>query len=227
MKVAVFSCKPYDEEHLNLYNNNEHSLTFFEPRLDEQTANLSIGFEAVCCFVNDTLNHNVINILAKNRIKLIAMRCAGFNNIDLASARENGITVVRVPEYSPFAVAEHTVALALSLNRNLHRAYNRVRENDYSLNGLLGFDMFGKTVGVVGTGKIGQAFINIMLGFGCHVICSDPFPNPDIEATKARYVSLEEIWANSDIISLHCPLLPSTQHLINKDSNTFRFSYAF
>ena len=146
------------------------------------------------------------------------MRCAGFNNVDLAKAEALGISVCRVPEYSPFAVAEHAVALALALNRNLHRAHNRVRENDYSLHGLLGFDFHGKTVGVIGTGKIGLAFIKIMLGFGCRVICSDPYPNPDVEATNAEYVPLETLWAQSDIISLHCPLLPSTRHIINSNS---------
>jgi D-lactate dehydrogenase len=218
MKVAVFSSKPYDQDHLNAINNGVHELTYFDPHLDEQTAALSAGFDAVCCFVNDTLSASVIETLAQNNIKLIAMRCAGFNNVDLAKAEELGITVARVPEYSPYAVAEHAVALALALNRNLHRAHNRVRENDYSLHGLLGFDLHGKTVGVIGTGKIGLAFIKIMLGFGCNVICSDPYPNPDVEATDATYVPLEKLWAESDIISLHCPLLPSTRHIINSNS---------
>lgn len=218
MRVAVFSSKPYDQDHLNNINQGVHQLTFFEPHLDEQTAALSAGFDAVCCFVNDTLSAPVIKTLADNNISLIAMRCAGFNNVDLATAEQLGITVARVPEYSPYAVAEHAVALAMSLNRNLHRAHIRVRENDYSLHGLLGFDMHGKTVGVIGTGKIGLAFIRIMLGFGCRVICSDPYPNPDVEQTAAEYVPLEQLWAESDIISLHCPLLPSTRHLINSNS---------
>ncbi|WP_196157772.1 2-hydroxyacid dehydrogenase [Reinekea sp. G2M2-21] len=218
MKVAVFSSKPYDQAHLNAINNGQHELTFFEPHLDEQTAALSQGFDAVCCFVNDTLSAPVIDTLAANNVKLIAMRCAGFNNVDLTQSEQHGITVTRVPEYSPYAVAEHAVALSLCLNRNLHRAHNRVRENDYSLHGLLGFDMHGKTVGVIGTGKIGLAFIRIMLGFGCKVICHDPFPNPEVEQTDARYVPLEQIWAESDILSLHCPLLPSTRHIINSNS---------
>jgi D-lactate dehydrogenase len=200
MKVAVFSSKPYDQTHLSQVNQNQHELTFFEAHLDEQTAVLTQGFDAVCCFVNDTLSAAVLNTLAKNKIKLIALRCAGFNNVDLASAETLGITVTRVPEYSPYAVAEHAVALAMALNRNLHRAHNRVRENDYSLHGLLGFDMHGKTVGVIGTGKIGFAFIRIMLGFGCRVICHDPYPNPDVEATEVQYVELEQLWAQSDII---------------------------
>lgn len=218
MKVAVFSSKPYDRDHLNKINQGVHELTFFEPHLDEQTAALSAGFDAVCCFVNDTLSAPVIETLAANNIKLIAMRCAGFNNVDLIKTEELGITVARVPEYSPYAVAEHAAALAMSLNRNLHRAHNRVRENDYSLHGLLGFDLHGKTVGVIGTGKIGLAFIKIMLGFGCRVICSDPYPNPDVEQTDAEYVPLEKLWAESDVISLHCPLLPSTRHIINSNS---------
>lgn len=218
MKVAVFSSKPYDEHHLTTANQGHHELTFFEPHLDEQTAALCAGFDAVCCFVNDTLCASVIDTLAEHQVRLIAMRCAGFNNVDLSRAEQRGILVARVPEYSPYAVAEHAVALAMSLNRNLHRAHNRVRENDYSLHGLLGFDMHGKTVGVIGTGKIGMAFIRIMQGFGCRVICSDPFPNPEVEKTEAQYVSLETIWAESDIISLHCPLVPSTRHLVNRNS---------
>ena len=168
--------------------------------------------------MNDTLNAAVIGTLANLGIKLIAMRCAGYNNVDVAQAYALGITVARVPEYSPFAVAEHAVALAMALNRNLHRAHNRVRENDYSLHGLLGFDLNGKTVGVIGTGKIGLAFINIMLGFGCRVICYDPYPSAAVAATQARYVELTELWHESDIISLHCPLFESTRHLVNADS---------
>ncbi len=218
MKVAVFSSKPYDESHLNTANQSKHELVYFEAHLNEQTVALTNGFDAVCCFVNDTLTSPVIKKLAENGIRLIALRCAGFNNVDLITAEKSGITVTRVPEYSPFAVAEHAVALAMALNRNLHRAHNRVRENDYSLHGLLGFDMHGKTVGVVGTGKIGLAFINIMLGFGCKVICFDPYPNPAVQQTTATYVPLEELWAKSDIISLHCPLMPSTQHMVNNNS---------
>ena len=218
MKVAVFSSKPYDEAHLQAMNQGRHELTFFEPHLDEQTAALSAGFDAVCCFVNDTLTAAVIDTLADNQIQLIALRCAGFNNVDLTQAEKRGLTVARVPEYSPYAVAEHAVALAMALNRNLHRAHNRVRENDYSLHGLLGFDMHGKTVGVIGTGKIGLAFIRIMQGFGCRVICSDPYPNPEVEETGATYVPLETLWSDSDIISLHCPLVPATRHLINTQS---------
>ncbi|EAR09060.1 2-hydroxyacid dehydrogenase [Reinekea blandensis] len=218
MKVAVFSSKPYDKTHLENANQGQHEFTFFEPHLDEQTAALSAGFDAVCCFVNDTLSAEVIDTLANNQVQLIALRCAGFNNVDLAQAEKRGLTVARVPEYSPYAVAEHAVALAMSLNRNLHRAHNRVRENDYSLHGLLGFDMHGKTVGVIGTGKIGIAFIRIMVGFGCRVICSDPYPNPEAEHAGAQYVSLDTLWSDSDIISLHCPLVPATRHLINQDS---------
>jgi len=218
MKIAVFSSKPYDRAHLSAVNQDQHQMTFFEPHLDEQTAILAQGFDVVCCFVNDTLSAPVIRTLADHRVQMIALRCAGFNNVDLAQADASGILVARVPEYSPYAVAEHAVALALSLNRNLHRAHNRVRENDYSLHGLLGFDMHGKTVGVIGTGKIGLAFCNILLGFGCRVNCYDPYPNPELEKTAATYVPLEQIWTDSDIISLHCPLLATTRHIINSNS---------
>ena len=218
MKIAVFSSKSYDQTHLSAVNQDQHEMTFFEPHLDEQTAILAQGFDVVCCFVNDTLSARVIRTLADHRVLMIALRCAGFNNVDLAQADASGILVARVPEYSPYAVAEHAVALALSLNRNLHRAHNRVRENDYSLHGLLGFDMHGKTVGVIGTGKIGRAFSNILLGFGCRVNCYDPYPNPELEKTAATYVPLEQIWTDSDIISLHCPLLATTRHIINSNS---------
>lgn len=218
MKVAVFSTKPYDESHLLAANNGRHEFTFFEPHLNEQTAPLAEGFDAVCCFVNDSLTAPVIDTISALGVRLIALRCAGFNNVDLSAAKAAGIAVVRVPEYSPYAVAEHAVALALSLNRNLHRAHHRVRENDYSLNGLLGFDFHGKTVGVVGTGKIGVAFCRIMSGFGCRILCADPFENPEAVRLGVEYVPLETIWQHSDVISLHCPLMPDTHHLINSDS---------
>lgn len=216
MKVAVFSSKPYDEKYLGLINNGRHDLTFFEPHLDSRTAALSQGFDAVCCFVNDTVDAATIEQLDANGIRLIALRCAGFNNVDLAAAERLEIEVARVPEYSPYAVAEHATALILGLNRNIHRAYNRVRENDYTLHGLLGFDLHGKTVGVVGTGKIGIAFVRIMKGFGCRVICHDPYANPEVEEAGAGYVDLDTLWSQSDIISLHCPLLPATRHLVDR-----------
>jgi D-lactate dehydrogenase len=215
MKVAVFSSKPYDIRFFNSAIQSDHQFTFFEPHLNAQTAALSQGHDAVCCFVNDSVDRETLEQLNKAGISLVALRCAGFNNVDLPAAIELGITVARVPEYSPFAVAEHAVALILGLNRNSHRAYNRVRENDYSLHGLLGFDVHGKTVGVVGTGKIGQAFIRIMRGFGCRVICYDPYPSESTTQAGGEYVELETLWAHSDIISLHCPLMQATRHLIN------------
>lgn len=218
MKVAVFSSKPYDRTYLDQANNGRHDLTYLEPHLDAHTAALSQGYDAVCCFVNDTLDEATLVQLRDNGIRLVALRCAGFNNVDLGVARKLGITVARVPDYSPYAVAEHACALILGLNRNIHRAYNRVRENDYSLHGLLGFDLHGKTVGVVGTGKIGVAFIRIMRGFGCRVVCHDPFTNPQALDAGAEYVTQDTLWAESDIVSLHCPLLPATRHLINRDT---------
>ncbi len=214
MKVAVFSSKPYDQQHLDQANEGRYELVYFEAHLTPQTATLAQGFDAVCCFVNDTLDAETIAILATAGVGLIALRCAGFNNVDLDAARAAGIRVARVPEYSPYAVAEHAVALILELNRHLHRAYTRVRENDYSLSGLLGFDLHGKTVGVIGTGKIGVAFARIMSGFGCRVLASDPSLNPALE-NLAEYVERDELFREADIISLHCPLVPQTHHLIN------------
>lgn len=217
MKVAVFSSKPYDEIHLEKANQGRHEFEFFEANMNAQTAPLVKGFDAVCCFVNDTLDRDTVKQLVEADIKLVAMRCAGFNNVDLVACKEFGLKVARVPEYSPYAVAEHAVALILDLNRNIHRAVNRVKENDYSLNGLLGFDLHEKTVGVVGTGKIGVCFARIMKGFGCEVIASDPYENDDMKEI-GTYVPAHELWQRSDIISLHCPLVPQTHHLIN--SNT-------
>ena len=170
---------------------------------------------AVCVFVNDKLDAAIINTLAEKGVKVIALRCAGFNNVDLESAKANGILVCRVPAYSPEAVAEHSVAMLLTLVRKTHKAYNRVREQNFSLNGLMGFNLNGKTVGVIGTGKIGKAFCKIMLGFGCKVIANDPFPDPQLTALRVNYLSLEELLRQSDIISLHCPLTPENRHLID------------
>ncbi|MDB2448793.1 2-hydroxyacid dehydrogenase [bacterium] len=218
MKIAVFSSKAYDQQSLEAANQGRHQFNFLEAHLSPQTAALSQGHQAVCCFVNDNVGAETLKELSQYGVEFIVLRCAGFNNVDLAEAQRLGIRVARVPEYSPYAVAEHAVALILGLNRNTHRAFNRVRENDYSLHGLLGFDVHGKTVGVVGTGKIGAAFVRIMLGFGCRVICSDPFVNTEVEQAGAHYVPLEQLWAQSDIVSLHCPLMPATRHLINADS---------
>lgn len=218
MKVAVFSSKAYDQHSLDSANQGRHEFNYLEAHLTPQTAALSRGYKAVCCFVNDSVDAKTLTELSKQGVELIALRCAGFNNVDLATAQRLGIRVARVPEYSPYAVAEHAVALILGLNRNTHRAFNRVRENDYSLHGLLGFDLHNKTVGVIGTGKIGAAFVNIMSGFGCRVICSDPYVNPLVEQAGAVYVALEQLWAESDVISLHCPLMPATRHLINAET---------
>ncbi|WP_331346588.1 2-hydroxyacid dehydrogenase [Cellvibrio sp. UBA7661] len=221
MKVAVFSTKPYDHEFLTQANSalaQPHELIFHESQLNPQSALLAQGCTAVCCFVNDHLDTTVLQKLSALGIKLIALRCAGFNQVDLAAAKKLGIVVARVAEYSPHAVAEHALGLILMLNRNLHRAYHRVRENDYALNGLLGFDLVNKTVAVIGTGKIGQVLAKIMLGLGCKVIAYDPQPNPELQSAGVNYCSLAELWPQADIISLHCPLNSETHHLLNTNS---------
>ena len=221
MKVAIFSSKAYDREYLECANNlskQPHELIFYEVPLNLQTLPLSKDCRAVCSFVNDHLNEQVLQGLAQLGVQLIALRCAGFNQVDIAAAKKLGICVARVADYSPHAVAEHTLGLIMMLNRNLHRAHNRIRENDYSLNGLLGFDLVNKTVGVIGTGKIGQVFAHIMLGIGCKLIAYDLAPNTELITKGVRYVQLNELWPEADIISLHCPLSPETQHLINADT---------
>ena len=218
MKIAVFSTKPYDQtflEDTNAADGLRHDLTFLEPRLSVETAPLAAGHDAVCAFVNDVLDRGALEILHNGGTRLIAMRCAGFNNVDLETAKALGIGVVRVPAYSPYAVAEHAVGLMLTLNRKFYRAYNRVREGNFALDGLLGFDMHGKTVGVVGTGKIGICTIRILLGFGCRVLAFDPFPNSELETLNVEKVELEPLLQQSDVVSLHCPLTPETHHLIN------------
>lgn len=218
MKVAVFSTKIYDREFLLAANEaaqSPHELIFHETQLNNQSSLLAQGCAGVCCFVNDHLDAEVLAQLAALGVKQVALRCAGFNQVDLGAAKNHGIHVARVPEYSPHAVAEHALGLILTLNRNIHRAYHRVRENDYSLNGLLGFDLFGKTVGVIGTGKIGQVFARIMQGIGCKVIAFDPEPNQSLINAGITYVSLDELWPQADIISLHCPLNADTHHLVN------------
>lgn len=213
MKVAVFSSKPYDRQFLLAANSNHHhKLIFLEPRLTPATAPLAAGFPGVCAFINDQLSQDTLRAIAAKGTQLIALRAAGFNNVDLEVASELGLTVVRVPEYSPYAVAEHAVGLILMLNRKLHKAYNRVRDDNFALNGLLGFDLHGATVGVIGTGKIGQRFSQIMTGFGCCVLAYDPYPNPNCLELGVDYRPLEELLSAADIISLHCPLLPQTYH---------------
>ena len=219
MKVAVFNTKSYDRNFLETANASyNHNLVFFEPRLTQETTALAVGFPAVCVFINDQVDKTTLQVLAAQGTKLIATRSAGFNHIDLNAAAEFGITVVRVPAYSPYAVAEHTVGLILTLNRKIHRAYNRVREGNFSLDGFMGFDLHGRTIGIVGTGKIGFLVAQILHGFGCQLLAYDLYPNPDCEALGVKYVDLQELFATSDIISLHCPLTPQTRHLINAQS---------
>lgn len=220
MKVAVFSTRSYDRESLNQYNTNfDHELVYFETQLSKDTASLAKGFGAVCVFVNDRLDKETLDLLAENGVGLIALRCAGFNNVDIDHAKAKKIKVCRVPAYSPHAIAEHATALILTLNRKTHKAYNRIRENNFSLEKLTGFDLYKKTVGVIGTGQIGAVFCTIMLGFGCRVIASDVIQSNELRERGVEYKSLPELFAESDIISLHCPLTPETKHLIN--SKTF------
>ncbi len=218
MKVSVYSAKPYDIEYLIKANKDRHDLVFHEASLNLHTALLARDSSAICCFVNDCLDAMMLRQLHAQGIRLIVLRCAGFNHVDIPVAKELGLVVARVPEYSPHAIAEHALGLILMLNRNLHRAYNRVRENDYSLNGLLGFDLSGKTVVVIGTGKIGQVFATIMKGIGCHVIAYDPYPSQALLGIGIDYLDLDAIWGQADIISLHCPLTPETHHLINEQA---------
>lgn len=217
MKIAFFDTKAYDRPSFEQYGEEYGvSFTFFETKLNETTAELTRGYDGVCAFVNDTVNGSVIDILAANGVKVLAMRCAGYNNVDLSHARGK-LQVVRVPAYSPYAVAEHAMALLLTSVRRIHKAYNRTREFNFSLNGLTGFDLYGKTVGVIGTGKIGKVFINICRGFGMKVLAYDKFPSAELDnGDTVRYVSLEEIFLSSDIISLHCPLTEETYHMIDE-----------
>ena len=215
MNVAVFSAKRYDRASLEAANGGRHQLRYLEPHLDASTAALAQGCDAVCVFVNDQLDAAGLEMLARIGVRLVALRCAGFNNVDLPRAQQLGIAVVRVPAYSPHAVAEHTVALMLALNRKLHRAYNRVREGNFALDGLLGFDFNGRAAGVIGTGKIGAVVARILHGFGCTVLAYDPFPDDDCRALGVRFVELDELLAAADIVTLHCPLTRENHHLIN------------
>jgi len=218
MEIAFFSTKPYDRRFFDEANQQAgHALTFYEPRLTAETVSLAKGFGGVCVFVNDPLDAAVLEQLASLGVGLIALRCAGYNNVDLAAAERLGLTVVRVPAYSPYAVAEHTIALVLSLNRKVHRAYNRVREGNFAIDGLLGFDLHGKTIGLVGTGRIGQIMAKICQGFGCNVLAYDVSPSRECEQMGVRYVGFDELVKTSDILSLHCPLTPQTHHLISAD----------
>ncbi|MFY7899668.1 MAG: 2-hydroxyacid dehydrogenase [Chitinophagaceae bacterium] len=219
--IAFFSTQVYDQQFFTQCNAAfNFKLIFHEAQLNVQTANLAQSANAVCVFVNDKVDANVVEILANSGVKMIALRCAGFNNVDIDACKQHGISVCRVPAYSPEAVAEHAVAMILTLNRKTHKAYNRVREQNFALQGLLGFDIHGKTVGVIGTGNIGKAFCKIMIGFGCKVMAFDVIANKDLEALGVTFHPLIEILQEADIVSLHCPLNEQTQHIIN--SNTLQ-----
>jgi D-lactate dehydrogenase len=217
MKIAFFSSKMYDREFFDRYNTT-HNIIYFDAPLNEQTVNLAHDCNAICAFVNDKITAAVIAALKENGVQLIALRSTGFNNVDIGAAKTLGIPVVRVPAYSPHAVAEHALALILTLNRKTHKAYNRVREGNFSLERLIGFDLFGKTVGVIGTGKIGQIFCSNMLGIGCKVLAFDVIANKDMEAAGVEYLPLADILQQADIVSLHCPLTEQTKHIIDQNS---------
>ncbi|MDP6230236.1 MAG: 2-hydroxyacid dehydrogenase [Candidatus Marinimicrobia bacterium] len=219
MKVGFFSAKQYDINHFDRINKTFGlQIEYFDYRLCLRTARLANGFEAICAFVNDSLCEEVLTELSENGTKVIAMRCSGFNNVDLEVAKKLNLKVVNVPSYSPESVAEHTVALMLTLNRKVHKAYQRTRDANFSLKGLVGFNMQNRNVGIIGTGKIGLATIKILLGFGCHVFAHDPYPNHAVLDLGVKYVPLEKIFAACDIISLHCPLTSENHHLLNKES---------
>lgn len=217
MRVFVFDAHSYDQEFLNGANAGRFELAFTQAQLDPQTAALAEGSEAICIFVNDHATAAVLEKLAAGGTRMIALRSTGFNNVDLEAAKRLGITVARVSGYSPYSVAEFAVALLMTLNRRVHRAYNRTRENNFRLAGLLGRDIHGRTAGIIGTGKIGTVFATIMKGFGCTLLAYDVQPSPECEALGVRYVELEELLRESDIVSLHVPLMPQTKHLINSE----------
>jgi len=219
IKTAVFDTKPYDREYLlKAQASADIDWLFHEFRLSRQTASTAAGTRAVCLFVNDCANRETLTLLKDAGVQMIAMRCAGFNNVDVAVAKEFGIPVVRVPSYSPHAVAEHAVALCLTLNRKIHRAYNRVREHNFSLNGLIGFDLAGKTIGVIGTGKIGKIGAQIFRGFDMRALAYDPYPAADWAKERGvEYVDLDTLLRLSDVVTLHLPLAPTTEHLLNAE----------
>ena len=219
MKIAFFSTKPYDRKFFDIANQEfGHEITYFETRLRRETLKLAEGHDCACVFVNDHVDASVLIALAGLGVKLIALRCAGFNNVDINSAKELGVTVARVPAYSPYAVAEHTVGLMLALNRKIYWANSRVKEGNFSLDGLLGFDMRTRTVGLVGTGKIGECVASILNGFGCEIIAYDKYQNQACLDMGVKYVDRDELFAKSDILSLHCPLFKDTYHLVGMDA---------
>src|SRR5580693_2227049 len=218
--VAVFDTKPYDRDYLGRSAHSaELELRFHEFRLEPDTAFAANGTEAVCVFVNDVVNRDVLEHLTGSGVRLVALRCAGFNNVDLKAAKALGLAVTRVPSYSPHAVAEHTIALILTLNRKIHRAFNRVREFNFSLSGLVGFDLCGKTAGIIGTGKTGRIVGEILCGFRMRVLASDPFPNQEWAALNGiEYMKLSALARESDLITLHAPLTPQTDRIVNRDT---------
>jgi D-lactate dehydrogenase len=216
-RIAVFSSKNWV---INAFKNinaeYNYDITHLETSLDKKTAILAKGYDVICVFVNDIVDADVLMQLHDGGVRLVALRCAGYNNVDINKAQELGIGIVRVPAYSPYAVAEHTVGMILTLSRKYHKAYHRVREANFALDGLMGFDLHKKTVGTIGTGKIGQVFMDIMKGFGCRNIASDKYPDKEVQQKGVEYVDLKTLYQESDIISLHCPLTPDTYHLINE-----------
>lgn len=219
IKAVFYDIKDYDKEFFRKYGKDyDIEMKFLKEKLNEETVDLTKGYDVVCAFTNDDINENVVNGMADNGIKLLAMRCAGFNNVDLKSIN-NRFKVARVPAYSPYAIAEYTVGMILSLNRKIHKAYVRTREGNFSISGLIGFDLYGKTVGIIGAGKIAQILIKILKGFGTKVIAYDPYPNAKVaEELGFEFVDLDTLYANSDIISLNCPLTKETKYMINRDS---------
>lgn len=220
-RIAFFDTKPYDRRSFEAQlDEGEFEIAFFEARLSHRTADLVKGFDGVCAFVNDTIDEKVIEILKRENIGVVAMRCAGYNNVNLKAAYE-GVHILRVPAYSPYAVAEHAMALILSLNRRTHKSYLRTRESNFALAGLEGFDLHGKSAGVIGTGKIGRVMISILKGFGMNILAHDPYPDQDFARREGfTYVDLKTLYSRSDIISLHCPLTKETHHLIDADALT-------
>lgn len=219
MKISFFSTKTYDQEYFDRANEmHGFRIDYYSDTVKTNNVHLTDGSEAICVFVNDRLDRELLKNLAENGVKVILLRCAGFNNVDIDSANEFGLKVYRVPAYSPNSVAEHAVALILTLDRKTHKAFNRIREGNFSLERMTGFDLNNKTVGVIGTGKIGSVFCSIMLGFGCKVIAFDKYQNDSLIGKGVRYTTFDELVSTSDIISLHCPLVPETKHMINEEA---------
>lgn len=216
MNIAFYSCQAYEQPFLEAANaNHRHQLTFLTQPLTPETVSLAAGHQAICVFVNDQLTRPILQALAHLDIRLVALRCTGINQVDVQTAAELGIRILRVPSYSPHSVAEHAVALLLSLNRKTYLAYQRTKDNDFRLDGLMGFDLYGKRIGVIGTGKIGGAFARILLGFGCQVVAYDKMHSAALRQAGVNYLPLDDVLATADVVSLHCPLTPETHHVID------------